>query len=247
MRHTKLVNALLALGAFALTWGFNLSSLRGQDGADGSAGNFLFSIDDISYFAIGIHGPVNGEDGGDGFLGGNGGNGGAGIFFLAGRDITHGLLLIAAPVTGGNGGNGSPSFGGGFGGDGGAGIFFSAGRDIRHVGIEVSAAVTGGTGGNGGGGDLEGGSGGNAGDGIGLSTISDDSGGDIFDIELRNSPTGTIRGGDGGNGGDAFFAGSGGNGGNGVSLRAFGSINHVHLRNAGTIAGGRGGDGGGFS
>src|SRR3982074_2525381 len=118
MRYTKLANALLGLGAFALTWGFNLSSLRGQDGADGAAGIFRFSLDDISYFAIGIHTPVNGEDGGDGFLGGNGGNGGAGIFFLAGRDISHGLLLIAAPVTGGNGGNGGGGSGGGNGGNG---------------------------------------------------------------------------------------------------------------------------------
>src|ERR1700687_2120145 len=98
MRYAKLANALLALGAFALTWGLNLGSIRGQDGADGTAGIFRFSLDDISYFAIGISTPVTGGAGGDGFLGGNGGNGGAGIFFSAGRDISFGLLIIHAPV-----------------------------------------------------------------------------------------------------------------------------------------------------
>src|ERR1700730_19177677 len=104
MGHRKVANALFALTVFVLTWGFNLRPIRGQDGAGGAAGNFLFSIDDISYFAIGVHGPVNGDDGGDGFLGGNGGNGGGGVFFFSGRGIRQGPTFIVVPGTGGNGG-----------------------------------------------------------------------------------------------------------------------------------------------
>jgi len=237
MGHRKVANALFALTVFVLTWGFNLRPIRGQDGADGAAGNFLFSIDDISYFAIGVHGPVNGDDGGDGFLGGNGGNGRAGIFFLAGRDISHGLLLIAAPVTGGNGGNGGGGVGGGNGGNGGAGIFFSAGRDITHVALQVLAPVTGGNGGDGGSG-FGGGNGGNGGSAIFFSA-----GRDITHVALETSAP--VTGGNGGNGGDGFGGGNGGDGSAAIFISAARDVSRADLIISGPVTGGNGGDAGG--
>ena len=246
MRGNKLVNALAPLAVLVLAWSFNLGTVRGAAGTDGTPGREVLSTGDISDLDLDITSPLTGGPATDGTLGDNGGTGGEGLIVDADGAITDVELENSSTITGGSGGNGGDGSGGngGNGGDGGDGIAFGADNGISHVQVENSGTSTGGNGGNGGNGDTgtdsNGGDGGGGGAGIAFG-----SDGPITDIELENS--GTFAGGTGGTGGNGNGAGSGGrggDGGDGIVLTTEGDISDIELENSGTVTGGNGGNGG---